>query len=164
MISKAIQVSQWKNKNRGEKRGKNTKNTNVLFLIFLQFLSQPQATADQCKKFTLLHKTSKTVTWAPENNGEKQEEEVVTQEVLEQRRMQKLEKAGIKVLPAVVRYNRSGRMGMRTPASAVVEKRFCLHALTWTSDGRNRCSGWTFGLVMLSACNCLAALRRMFVW
>lgn len=130
MSSKAIQVSQRKNKNRGEKRGKNTKNINVLFVIFLPFLSQPQATADQCKKITLLHKTSKTVTWAPENNGEKQEEEVVTQEVLEQRRMQKLEKAGIKVLPAVVRYSRSGRMGMRTPASAVVEKGFCLHALT----------------------------------
>ena len=44
-----------------------------------------------------------------ENNGEKpkQEEEKVAQEVLEQRRLQKLEKLGIKVLPAAVRYSRS---------------------------------------------------------
>lgn len=33
--------------------------------------------------------------------------------MLEQRRLQKLEKAGIKVLPAVVRYSRSEEMGMR---------------------------------------------------
>ncbi|XP_039469347.1 LIM and calponin homology domains-containing protein 1-like isoform X1 [Oreochromis aureus] len=79
--------------------------------------SQPQATADQCKKITLLHKTSKTVTWAPENNGGKQEEEVVTQEVLEQRRMQKLEKAGIKVLPAVVRYSSPPEMEEKEPRS-----------------------------------------------
>ncbi|XP_039879742.1 LIM and calponin homology domains-containing protein 1-like isoform X3 [Simochromis diagramma] len=79
--------------------------------------SQPQATADQCKKFTLLHKTSKTVTWAPENNGEKREEEVVTQEVLEQRRMQKLEKAGIKVLPAVVRYSSPPETEEKEPRS-----------------------------------------------
>ncbi|XP_006796142.1 LIM and calponin homology domains-containing protein 1-like isoform X3 [Neolamprologus brichardi] len=79
--------------------------------------SQPQATADQCKKITLLHKTSKTVTWAPENNGEKQEEEVVTQEVLEQRRMQKLEKAGIKVLPAVVRYSSPPETEEKEPRS-----------------------------------------------
>ncbi|XP_005469887.1 LIM and calponin homology domains-containing protein 1 isoform X4 [Oreochromis niloticus] len=79
--------------------------------------SQPQATADQCKKITLLHKTSKTVTWAPENNGGKQEEEVVTQEVLEQRRMQKLEKAGIKVLPAVVRYSSPPETEEKEPRS-----------------------------------------------
>ncbi|KAM8773407.1 uncharacterized protein AB9X84_016101 isoform 1-T1 [Acanthopagrus schlegelii] len=55
----------------------------------------------------LFHKTPKTVTWAPESNGEKlkQEEEKATQEVLEQRRLQMLEKAGIKVLPAAVRYS-----------------------------------------------------------
>lgn len=40
----------------------------------------------------------------------------MTQEVLEQRRLQKLEKAGIKVLPAAVRYSRSERAGMRSAA------------------------------------------------
>ncbi|XP_028259077.1 LIM and calponin homology domains-containing protein 1-like isoform X2 [Parambassis ranga] len=63
-----------------------------------------QATPEHSKRPGLHHKTHKTVTWAPENNEEKQEEESVSQQVLEQRRMQKLEKAGIKVLPAVVRY------------------------------------------------------------
>lgn len=43
----------------------------------------------------------------------------MTEEVSEQRRRQKLEKAGIKVLSAAVRYSRSGRGGM-TAASAVV--------------------------------------------
>lgn len=47
------------------------------------------------------------MTWAPESNEEKEEEEKVTQEVLEQKRMQRLQKAGIKVLPAAVRYSRS---------------------------------------------------------
>lgn len=57
------------------------------------------------------------------SDGEKlkQEEEKVTEEVSEQKRMQKLEKAGIKVLPAAVRYSRSGRRGM-TAASAVVSR------------------------------------------
>lgn len=49
------------------------------------------------------------MTWAAENNGEKQEEERVTEEPLERQRLQKWEKAGIKVLPAAVRYSRSGR-------------------------------------------------------
>ncbi|XP_047189985.1 LIM and calponin homology domains-containing protein 1a isoform X5 [Scophthalmus maximus] len=66
-----------------------------------------QATPEQGKGTGLLHKSPKTVTWAPENNGEKlkQEEENVAQDVLGQRRLQMLEKAGIKVLPAVVRYS-----------------------------------------------------------
>ncbi|XP_051241056.1 LIM and calponin homology domains-containing protein 1 isoform X3 [Dicentrarchus labrax] len=69
--------------------------------------SHLQATAEQGKRTGLQHKTHKTVTWAPENNGEtlKQEEEQVTREVLEQKRLQMLEKAGIKVLPAAVRYS-----------------------------------------------------------
>lgn len=71
----------------------------------------PSHAPEQGKKTGLQHKAPKTVTWAFENNGEKtkQEEEKVTQEVLEQRRLQKLEKAGIKVLPAAVRYSRSER-------------------------------------------------------
>ncbi|XP_041641242.1 LIM and calponin homology domains-containing protein 1-like isoform X2 [Cheilinus undulatus] len=67
--------------------------------------SHNHATPEQSKRTGAHHKTPKTVTWAPENNEEKQEEEKVTQEVLEQRRLQKLQKAGIKVLPASVRYS-----------------------------------------------------------
>ncbi|KAF6738388.1 LIM and calponin homology domains-containing protein 1 [Oryzias melastigma] len=65
-----------------------------------------QVTPEQSKRAGLHHKTPKTVTWAPENNGEKskQEEQMVTQEALEQRKLQKLEKAGIKVLPAAVHH------------------------------------------------------------
>ncbi|KAM6971933.1 uncharacterized protein FYW47_004086 [Aplochiton taeniatus] len=56
-------------------------------------------------------KTAKTVTWAPENGvplaGEvpTQEEGELTPEVMAQRKLRKLEKAGIKVLPAAVRYS-----------------------------------------------------------
>lgn len=65
-------------------------------------------------------KTLKTVTWAPENGvdqgagsheeeGHTQEEKGRNQEAGgKQRRLQMLEKAGIKVLPAAVRYSRSG--------------------------------------------------------
>ncbi|XP_008291215.1 LIM and calponin homology domains-containing protein 1-like isoform X2 [Stegastes partitus] len=69
--------------------------------------SHPPATPEQGKRPGLHHKIPKTVTWAPESNGEnlKQEEEMDTQQVLEQRKLQKLEKAGIKVLPAAVRYS-----------------------------------------------------------
>ncbi|XP_068582818.1 LIM and calponin homology domains-containing protein 1-like isoform X2 [Cebidichthys violaceus] len=69
--------------------------------------SHPQAPSQQFKRTGLHHKTPKTVTWAPESNGEKvtQEEEEVTQEVLEQKKLQKVEKAGIKVLPAAVRFS-----------------------------------------------------------
>ncbi|XP_026159145.1 LIM and calponin homology domains-containing protein 1-like isoform X11 [Mastacembelus armatus] len=64
------------------------------------------STQEQNKRFGLHQKNPKTVTWAPENYGEKlkQEEDKVNQAVLEQGRLQKLEKAGIKVLPAAVRY------------------------------------------------------------
>lgn len=43
----------------------------------------------------------------------------MTQEELEQKKLQKLAKAGIKVLPAAVRYSRSGRRGMRAAAVVV---------------------------------------------
>lgn len=43
----------------------------------------------------------------------------MTQEVLEQKTLQKLEKTGIKDLPAAVRFSRSERRGMRA-APAVV--------------------------------------------
>ena len=42
-----------------------------------------------------------------------QEGRDVSREVLEQKRLQRLQKAGIKVLPAAVRYSRSGPKGMR---------------------------------------------------
>ncbi|CAJ1052530.1 LIM and calponin homology domains-containing protein 1-like isoform X1 [Xyrichtys novacula] len=60
---------------------------------------------EQGKRNGAHHKIPKTVTWAPENTDDKEEEEKVTQEVLEQRRLQRLQKAGIKVLPAAVRYS-----------------------------------------------------------
>lgn len=43
----------------------------------------------------------------------------MTEEVLERKRLQKLEKAGIKVLPAAIRYSRSEKGDMRA-AGAVV--------------------------------------------
>ncbi|CAG12302.1 unnamed protein product, partial [Tetraodon nigroviridis] len=86
--------------------------------------SHPQATAEQGKSSGLHHKTPKTVTWAAENNGEKlkAEEERVTEEGLERRRLQKLEKAGIKVQPAAIRYSSeneflSSRKCLGDPAS-----------------------------------------------
>ncbi|KAM4583826.1 uncharacterized protein PAE49_003641 isoform 3-T3 [Odontesthes bonariensis] len=87
--------------------------------------SHPQATSEQSQRMGLLHKTSKTVTWAPENNGEKlkQEEEMVTQEVMEQRKLQKLKKAGIKVLPAAVCYNSPPIMEekeVRSPSPSII--------------------------------------------
>lgn len=110
--------------------------------------SRPQATPEQGKRTELHHKTPKTVTWALENNGEKskQEEEKVTREVLEQRRLQKLEKAGIKVLPAAVRYSRSERMGMRSAAVVVVQQ-FWSCWLTKSCDGNFACGlfwGWFY--------------------
>lgn len=60
-------------------------------------------------KTALHHKAPKTVTWA---ENPKQEEEKVSQEALEQRKLQRLEKAGIKVLPAAARYSRFGRTSM----------------------------------------------------
>lgn len=100
-----------------------------------RFLSHPQAIPEQVEGKRLHFKTPKTVTWAPENNGEKlkPEEEKVSQDMLEQRRLQKLEKAGIKVLPAAVRYSRSERKGMRA-AAAVVEQ-------FWSCSLTNSCDG-----------------------
>uniref|UniRef100_A0A3P9L202 LIM and calponin homology domains 1a n=1 Tax=Oryzias latipes TaxID=8090 RepID=A0A3P9L202_ORYLA len=74
--------------------------------------SHSQAIPEQTKRTGLQNKAPKTVTWAPENNGEKpkQEEQMVTQETLEQRKLQKLEKAGIKVLPAAIHHIRSVSM------------------------------------------------------
>nr|XP_043883787.1 LIM and calponin homology domains-containing protein 1-like isoform X2 [Solea senegalensis] len=90
--------------------------------------SQTQATVEQGKRTGPHHKTPKTVTWALENNGGKvkQEEERVTQEVLEQRRLQKLEKAGIKVLPAAARYSSPPTMEkqeVRSPSPNIILRR-----------------------------------------
>lgn len=74
---------------------------------------KPQGLWDQGKRSGAQHKPLKTVTWAPANNEEnaKQEEEKVSQEVLEQTRLQKLQKAGI--LPAAARSSRSGATVLR---------------------------------------------------
>ncbi|XP_035993403.1 LIM and calponin homology domains-containing protein 1 isoform X3 [Fundulus heteroclitus] len=66
--------------------------------------SHLQTTPEQSKRNGLHHKPPKTVTWAPENEAEKLKLGADL-EVLEQRRLEKLKKAGIKVLPAAVRYN-----------------------------------------------------------
>ncbi|KAM4751068.1 uncharacterized protein FYW61_006878 isoform 2-T2 [Anableps anableps] len=70
--------------------------------------SHLQTIPEQSKRTGLLHKAPKTVTWAPENNAEKPEQGE-NSEMLEQRRLEKLKKAGIKVLPAAVRYNSAPR-------------------------------------------------------
>ena len=70
---------------------------------------------------------------------------MVTQEVMEQRKLQKLKKAGIKVLPAAVCYNRSGRTGMRA-AAVVVAQQFGLHSLTRCVD---KFGVWALFTVML---------------
>lgn len=67
------------------------------------------------------HKTPKMVTWAPENKGE-QVKQGADLEVLEERRLEKLKKAGIRVLPAAARYNRSGWTSMRAAV--------CVYSLT----------------------------------
>ncbi|XP_038569024.1 LIM and calponin homology domains-containing protein 1-like isoform X2 [Micropterus salmoides] len=87
--------------------------------------SHPEATPEQGKRTGPHHKTPKTVTWAAEKNGEKlkQEEDKVTQEVLDQRKLQKLEKAGIKVLPAAVRYSSPPTMEaqkVRSPSPNII--------------------------------------------
>ncbi|XP_034712824.1 LIM and calponin homology domains-containing protein 1-like isoform X3 [Etheostoma cragini] len=87
--------------------------------------SHPQSIPEQSKRTGPHHKTPKTVTWATENNGEKlkREEENVTQGVLEQKRLLMLEKAGIKVLPAVVRYSSPPTMveqEVRSPSPNII--------------------------------------------
>ncbi|XP_023189238.1 LIM and calponin homology domains-containing protein 1-like isoform X5 [Xiphophorus maculatus] len=66
--------------------------------------SHLQTIPEQTKRTGFHQKPPKTVTWAPESQAEKlkQGEDL---EVLEQWRLEKLKKAGIKVLPAAVRYN-----------------------------------------------------------
>ncbi|XP_026159137.1 LIM and calponin homology domains-containing protein 1-like isoform X3 [Mastacembelus armatus] len=86
------------------------------------------STQEQNKRFGLHQKNPKTVTWAPENYGEKlkQEEDKVNQAVLEQGRLQKLEKAGIKVLPAAVRYRSPPTMEeqqVRSPSPNIILRR-----------------------------------------
>ncbi|KAM7394447.1 hypothetical protein PAMP_021251 [Pampus punctatissimus] len=90
--------------------------------------SHPEATPEQVEGKRLHFKTPKTVTWAPENNEEqlKHEEEKVAQDMLEQRRLQKLEKAGIKVLPAAVRYSSPSTMEeqeVRSPSPNIILRR-----------------------------------------
>ncbi|XP_008398995.1 LIM and calponin homology domains-containing protein 1-like isoform X7 [Poecilia reticulata] len=66
--------------------------------------SHLQTIPEQTRRIGFQQKPPKTVTWAPESQTEKlkQGEDL---DVLEQRRLEKLKKAGIKVLPAAVRYN-----------------------------------------------------------
>uniref|UniRef100_A0A672ZSJ6 LIM and calponin homology domains 1a n=1 Tax=Sphaeramia orbicularis TaxID=375764 RepID=A0A672ZSJ6_9TELE len=93
--------------------------------------SHTQATAEQSRRTGPQNKPPKTVTWAPENNSNheekpKQEDELVTQDVLEQRRLQKLEKAGIKVLPAAVRYSSppiKDQPEVRSPSPNIILRR-----------------------------------------
>ncbi|CAK6973981.1 LIM and calponin homology domains-containing protein 1-like isoform X4 [Scomber scombrus] len=92
--------------------------------------SHPKATPEQAEGKRLLFRTPKTVTWAPapENNGEKQksEEEKVAQDILEQKRLQKLEKAGIKLLPAAVRYSSpptTEEQTVRSPSPNIILRR-----------------------------------------
>ncbi|XP_034087249.1 LIM and calponin homology domains-containing protein 1-like isoform X5 [Gymnodraco acuticeps] len=82
-----------------------------------------QASQEQSTRTGPQHRTPKTVTWAPEKNEEKQEEEKVTQEVLEQKKLQRLQKAGIKVLPAAVRYSSPPTMEeqeVRSPSPSII--------------------------------------------
>ncbi|KAK5926247.1 hypothetical protein CgunFtcFv8_021835 [Champsocephalus gunnari] len=83
-----------------------------------------QASQEQSTRTGPQHRTPKTVTWAPEKNEEKQEEEKVTQEVvLEQKKLQRLQKAGIKVLPAAVRYSSPPTMEeqeVRSPSPNII--------------------------------------------
>lgn len=123
------QVLQWKNTqtepqekvNHPRHTHTHTSSSLIFPCHYTPFPSHPQTTPEQSKRSGLHHKTPKTVTWAPENNEEKlkQEEENMTQEVLEQRKLKMLQKAGIKVLPAAVRYSRSERRGHEAAAAVV---------------------------------------------
>lgn len=116
-------------------KGKRRSNTNVnaessyIPCCYAPFLGHPRTAPEQSKRSGVHHKSPKTVTWAPENDGDKVKQ-VEDMGVLEQRRLQKLKKAGIKVLPAAVRYNRSGWTGMSAAAAAaavVVDCFVCAH-------------------------------------
>ncbi|XP_068177658.1 LIM and calponin homology domains-containing protein 1-like isoform X2 [Antennarius striatus] len=87
--------------------------------------SHAQTTPEQGKRPGPNQKSPKTVTWASENNGEKIEldNEKMAQEMLEQKRLQKLERAGIKVLPAAVRYSSPPSIegeGVRSPSPNII--------------------------------------------
>ncbi|XP_055079719.1 LIM and calponin homology domains-containing protein 1-like isoform X2 [Periophthalmus magnuspinnatus] len=70
-----------------------------------------QTNLDHGKKPGPHFRNPKCVTWAPDNSFNQKEkpilevDEAETREAMEQKKIQKLEKAGIKVLPAAVRYN-----------------------------------------------------------
>ncbi|XP_055014595.1 LIM and calponin homology domains-containing protein 1-like isoform X2 [Boleophthalmus pectinirostris] len=70
-----------------------------------------QTNLEQEKKPGGHFRNPKCVTWAPDNSFNQREkpiledDEAETQEAMEQKKIQKLQKAGIKVLPAAVRYN-----------------------------------------------------------
>ncbi|XP_033941735.1 LIM and calponin homology domains-containing protein 1-like isoform X7 [Pseudochaenichthys georgianus] len=100
-----------------------------------------QASQEQSTRTGPQHRTPKTVTWAPEKNEEKQEEEKVTQEVLEQKKLQRLQKAGVKVLPAAVRYSSPPTMEeqeVRSPSPSIIlrcENEFLnTHKSAWDSS------------------------------
>ncbi|XP_068607155.1 LIM and calponin homology domains-containing protein 1-like [Brachionichthys hirsutus] len=74
------------------------------------------------------HKSPKTVTWAPESDGENLEADSGKRprEMLQQKRLQELEKAGIKVLPAAVRYSSPPSIEeqvARSPSPSIVLRR-----------------------------------------
>uniref|UniRef100_A0A8C7LBK7 Calponin-homology (CH) domain-containing protein n=1 Tax=Oncorhynchus kisutch TaxID=8019 RepID=A0A8C7LBK7_ONCKI len=98
----------------------------------------------------------KTVTWAPdgeepreEEGGLGQEEEVLKREVEKHRRLQRLEKAGIKVLPAVIRYGRPAprleQQEVKSPAPDIILRRhndfLTNQKAAWDSDSEGEAEG-----------------------
>uniref|UniRef100_A0A8K9UB41 Calponin-homology (CH) domain-containing protein n=1 Tax=Oncorhynchus mykiss TaxID=8022 RepID=A0A8K9UB41_ONCMY len=98
----------------------------------------------------------KTVTWAPdgeepkeEEGGLGQEEEVLKREVEEHRRLQRLEKAGIKVLPAVIRYGRPAprleQQEVKSPSPDIILRRhndfLTNQKAAWDSDSEGEAEG-----------------------
>uniref|UniRef100_UPI001EAE9FFA LIM and calponin homology domains-containing protein 1-like n=1 Tax=Oncorhynchus gorbuscha TaxID=8017 RepID=UPI001EAE9FFA len=98
----------------------------------------------------------KTVTWAPDGEEPKeeegvlgQEEEVLKREVEEHRRLQRLEKAGIKVLPAVIRYGRPAprleQQEVKSPSPDIILRRhndfLTNQRAAWDSDSEGEAEG-----------------------
>ncbi|XP_045074037.1 LIM and calponin homology domains-containing protein 1 isoform X2 [Coregonus clupeaformis] len=98
----------------------------------------------------------KTVTWAPDGEGPKeeegghgQEEEVLKREVEERQKLQRLEKAGIKVLPAVIRYSRPTpppeKQEVRSPSPNIILRRhndfLTNQKAAWDSDSEGEAEG-----------------------
>ncbi|KAK6290812.1 hypothetical protein J4Q44_G00387910 [Coregonus suidteri] len=98
----------------------------------------------------------KTVTWAPDGEGPKeeegghgQEEEVLKWEVEERQKVQRLEKAGIKVLPAVIRYGRPTpppeKQEVRSPSPNIILRRhndfLTNQKAAWDSDSEGEAEG-----------------------